>query len=282
MKIIIFIILFLFLYGLLARYLINKYNDPYYIDLFIGLPGCGKSSDIVKYAIKVNYNKTFYDRVYCNMENVAGTYFFDLPSLIEINKGRSSDDYIIPFKPNSVVCIDEAGYFINNRDFKNFSKFMQYLCRYVRHHKLYLRIYSQSVDTDKVIRDLSRRFYLLKKYLNCITLIKPISKDIDIGQDIDGNGKLVENYKFLSILDWRLTWLPRYFGLFDSHSVQSSNIVDNSVYNSYNTNISYAAKLHRYIFHSIKYFFINKFNIKPSFNISYNLYLFLRRVNYEY
>ena len=106
--IIIFICFFIFLFW--AK---KHFNDPYYIEIFFGLPGCGKSTDISKYAIKVLNGKTPYHKVYCNQKEVAGTYYFDLKNLIEINKDRNENNYIIPFEPNSCVCIDEASMYVN-------------------------------------------------------------------------------------------------------------------------------------------------------------------------
>lgn len=277
----ILILVFIFISFLVIMNIIaKKYDDPYYIDIFYGLPGSGKSTDIVKYSILVNTEKTPYDRVYCNMNNVAGTYYFNLKELIEINKNKNDDNYFIPFKENSVVCIDEAGYYINNRDFKNFSKFMQYLCRYVRHHKIYLRFYSQAIDTDLVIRNLARRYYILKKYFNCITLIKPIFKDMGIGMDNNGNGKLVESFQYASIFQFKFNWIPRYIGLFDSHEVKTKTINDNTVLCPYNENLKYATNLRLYIQHLLYkaykkiHFFLFNHN---SFKISLNSYLNLVR-----
>ena len=56
-----------------------------------------------------------------------------------------NEDYC-PFPPDSCVCIDEGGIEMFSRNFKAFDMELVKLFKLVRHHKLYVRIYSQSFD----------------------------------------------------------------------------------------------------------------------------------------
>lgn len=232
--------------------------DPYFCKIFYGLPGCGKSTHIAYTGVQVNTGKLKpFTKVYCNAPDVGGTYYFNLQELIKINSKRDENDYIIPFEENSIVCIDEAGIAVNGRDWKSFSKFLQYLCRKFRHHKISLYFYSQGFsDADKTIRTNCHQLLMIKKIFNCISFVRPIHKSLGLGKDSNGNGQPCEVYKYASIFSSKFIFIPRYVGLFNSHEVQASIVPTESIFNEYTDRFNYVKSTPLYI----KYVFISSFN----------------------
>lgn len=225
--------------------------DPYFCKIFYGLPGCGKSTYIAYLGVKVNTGKMMpYTKVYCNAPDVGGTFYFNLPELIKLNSKRDENDYIVPFEENSIVCIDEAGLAVNGRDWKSFSKFLQYLCRKFRHHKISLYFFSQGFsDADKTIRTNCHQLLMIKKIFNCISFVRPIHKSLGLGKDANGNGQPCEVYKYASIFNSKFIFIPRYVGLFNSHEVQASVVHSDTYFNEYTDKFNYVKSTPLYIRH---------------------------------
>ena len=211
LKIIMYIICAMYIF----LYMTKPYKNKYVIDMYIGGIGSGKTTSIVQYAYKVNKGKTPWKRVYCNVPSIHGTYYFDFKSMIK----ELNEDYC-PFPPDSCVCIDEGGIEMFSRNFKAFDMELVKLFKLVRHHKLYVRIYSQSFDIDKVVRNLVSNLYLTKKLFNVLAWHRPIRKKLGIAQDEDGNGQLVDTYEYDFPLFSHFTYIPRWVQFFDSYAVE--------------------------------------------------------------
>lgn len=196
MKIIIIILLFITLLILFIRN-----SNPYQLIMVFGKKGSGKSTFIAKYSQK--YLKKGYS-VFSNIK-IPGTYLIEPKNLINYD-----------FPPNSVIFIDEVALIWHNRDFKTFPKELIRFFKLQRHKKLRIYLFSQAFDdTDKVLRILTDKMYLIRRVGN-LSIARPINKMLGISTDEDGNGRLVDTYKYGSYFDSMFTYLPRYYHLFDS------------------------------------------------------------------
>lgn len=194
-----------------------KDRNFYKLIMIFGKKGSGKTSIIAKYSQK--YIKKGY-KVYCNVE-LPGTYLYD-PQDIGLNT----------FSPNSIVFCDEVGLIWHNRDYKNFKKCLIEWFKLQRHYKIRMYLFSQTFDTDKVLRDLTDEMYLITRLGKC-SILRKINKYIGISKDKDGNGQLVDCYKFGSIFDIKFIYLPRYYGLFKSFEVPELHLI-NATYQDFN------------------------------------------------
>lgn len=185
--------------------------------MIFGKKGSGKTTWIAKYSQQ--YLKKGY-KVYCNID-IPGTYKYD-PQQIGLNT----------FEPGSVVFCDEVGLIWHNRDFKNFKKCVIEWFKYQRQYKIRMYLFSQTFDTDKVLRDLTDEMYLIRR-LGKLSIARPISKQIGIAKDKDGNGQLVDTYTYGSIFDYKFTYIPRYVGLFKSYDPPVLPLIQ-STYSDYN------------------------------------------------
>lgn len=214
-KLLICIILLLFfvIYPLVLYYdkiLANKY----YVELNIGNIGTGKTADIIKNSIKSLKSGDF-DQVYSTID-CPNAYKFNFEDL---SKGFT-------FKPNSDVYIDEIGILFSNREFKTNSKAIIDWFKLCRHYQCRIHLYSQDADTDKKLRAICSKVYLLSRF-GVWTVKRPIVKKIDIGEDDNGNGRLVESYNKGSIFETKINYLPRYINLWDTYERSSLPIIPN-------------------------------------------------------
>lgn len=206
--IIVFIIVYLF---------ILSDSNPYRLIFLIGKRGSGKTSLIAKLSLK--YQRKGY-KVYSNIE-IPGNYVFD-PSNIGIDT----------FEPNSIVFLDEIGLLYDNRKFKDFKDYTVQWFKYSRQYKIKMYMFSQAFDVDKKIRDLTDEMYLLTR-LGKVTVIRKVHKKLGISTDQDGNGQLVDTYRFGSIFDTKFIYLPRYYGMFKSFDPPKLDIIE-ATYQDYN------------------------------------------------
>lgn len=175
-------------------------SNPYKFIMIFGKKGAGKTSYIAKMSIK--YLKKGY-KVYTNC-HIKGTEYFDV-----------SDVGLYTFPPNSVVFIDEIGLVWNNREYKSFQRSVREWFKYQRQYKIKLYAFSQAFDIDKTLRDLTDQIYLISR-LGKFSILRPVYKKVGISQDSNGQGTLVDQYAYGSIFSIKITFLPRYYGLFDS------------------------------------------------------------------
>lgn len=190
-------------------YHLIRYRNPYKLYMVFGKKGSGKSTLMVKLAIK--YRKKGFN-VYCNTL-IPGTYYID-----------TEDIGLVDIPPNSVLMIDEVGMIWDNRDFKNFKNYIRDYFKLQRHYRHVVYLFSQSFDIDKKLRDLTDHMYLIGNLFNCLSVARRITKTITIteaNKTQAGESKLVDQLKFDSLLlfwcgSLKLTYIPRYVKYFDS------------------------------------------------------------------
>lgn len=209
---IIFIFIFFFLtisellifYGFVTR----KFNNPYTLDVFFGKKGCGKSTTLQKLAFKY-YKRGWH--CFCD----KGDSFQPFVKPLDASKLYQ---YKLP--PNSIVFIGEANLHWDNRDFKDFPKPMQKFLRMQRHKKVKVIMFSQTYDTDKKIRDLADRLYIVSKKLKIWTLCCPyikIPKIIPASETRD-TAKMADDFLKISPFSFQhiITFIPAWINYFDS------------------------------------------------------------------
>lgn len=124
------------------------------VELYFGLPGCGKTTLLVSKALKaVKSGK--YDNVYCNVRiGVLGVTYID-------------NDCIGKYDLNNcLLLIDEATLFADNRAHKEFGKDkIQYFLLH-RHYNADIILFTQQWDgVDRKIRVITDRVYYVYKGL---------------------------------------------------------------------------------------------------------------------
>ena len=88
------------------------------------------------------------------------------------------------------------------------------------------------------------------------SLLIPVIRVIDIGHNVDGQGDIIDNYKYGSIFGIKWTYLPRYYGLFDSFDAPDLPII-NSVYQDYNEITQLYADSKKWVILKLREFFSN-------------------------
>lgn len=193
-------------------------HQPYYTEIRFGKKGSGKTCDIAKLSLKAQKKGI---KVYSNIE-IPGNFVFD-----------PNDMKDFTFEPGSLVLLDEVGLIWDNRDFKSFQKGFNVFFKYSRQYKLKIIMYSQAYnDIDLKIRLLFDKLSLMSR-IGKITLIRPIYKQVGIATDINGNGNIVDTYRFGWIFDWKFNYMPRYYGLFKSFNPPPRDIIQ-STFEDYN------------------------------------------------
>lgn len=192
------------------------------VSIYFGVPGCGKTSTAVKLAreesIKIFYGKSKYKNVFCNFEQsvpLVKTIPFDYLGKFDLS--------------DSLIIIDEASIFVDNRDFKTFSNDLRDFILLHRHYNCDILFFSQQWDgVDRKIRAVTERvFYLKRSLLPHTTIIYPLRYGIYIpstSSDKDGEfGEISQGYKLPPLLNrifaTRFNRKP-YYKYFDSYSVK--------------------------------------------------------------
>ena len=208
MKYVLFIIIASFLYSLVVK----KYKNPYKLYMVFGKKGSGKSSYLVRQAIR--YQKKGYI-VYTNMSDCC------LENIRIIDADTLGD--FVPVA-DSCLLLDEVGMLYDNRDFRNLKKSVRDFFKLQRHYKVVCFLASQTFDIDKKIRDLVDQMYLVSNVATAFSLVRPIRKTVTLTEaTAEGESRIAENLKFCFITSWRLLWIPstiRYFQTFYKHEFE--------------------------------------------------------------
>lgn len=189
-------------------------EDIWQLRFVFGKMGTGKTGLIAISSIKDMQDPQI-KHIYTSV-GIPGTIKFD-PS--EIGKGKT-------FPPYSSVYIDEFGLLYNSRDFKSFPKQAREFFKFCRQQRIKCTVYSQAPDIDKSVRDLAHSYGLLRR-IGPFTIEFDISKNIDIGNDMQGNGQLIDNYFKAGLIGGvHIHYLPRYFNLWNSFDPPLRDLID--------------------------------------------------------
>lgn len=186
----------------------KKYRNPWKLYMIFGKKGSGKSTYLVKTAIR--YIKKGYI-VYTN-----------IPDLVIQNVRLIDVDHLGDFVPvsHSVMLLDECGMIWDNRDYKKFKPSVRDFFKLQRHYKVIVYLASQTFDIDKKLRDLTDGMYLHKCILNVLSIGKRIYKSITLTESTsEAESRIAENLKFAPIWNWSFTWIPKYNKYFSSFNL---------------------------------------------------------------
>lgn len=179
------------------------------VDFYCGKKGCGKTATLSAFALE--YGKKGM-KVYTNVPGISNTYYFN-PKQLDDRKPS----------PNSIACLDEVSLIWSNRDFKNFKA--EEFFRYCRQYKVKVIMFSQTFDVDLKIRSLVDRIFLMTR-IGKVVLYRPVVKRLGVVQRQDGTGDLLDTFSYGSIFGWKLRYLPRYYGLFQTYNPPARLDVD--------------------------------------------------------
>lgn len=184
----------------------KKFQSPFLLIFLFGKKGAGKSSLMVYYMIK--HLKAGWT-VYTDLEGIKidGIRVFDIKQL-----NRAAPP------PRSLVCLDEVGLSMDNREYKSFTTGLRDFYALQRHYKCKVIVNSQAFDVDKKVRDRVDQFLFLQKIAGCITLVRPIIQTVRPNDmtTADCDSPVASKFRWGSIFSWRFLWLPKYAKFFDS------------------------------------------------------------------
>lgn len=208
MRTLLFIFLGILLFFFLLSVLTRKWRNPYKLYLIFGKKGSGKSTYLVKLALR--YMKKNYT-IYTNMPDMM------LPGVRLIDTDKIGD-----FVPvcDSLLLLDEVGMIWDNRNYKSFKPSVRDFFKLQRHYKVICYLASQTFDVDKKLRDLTDGMILNVNVFNVISLGRPIRRSITLTESTsEAESRIAENLKFAPLWRWKLTWIPRYAKYFKSFTV---------------------------------------------------------------
>lgn len=186
------------------------------VQLFFGLPGCGKTTLMTAFAYKGVLNKK-YKNVFCNVRiSVPGVTYIDNDCIGVYNIA------------DGLVLIDEATLFADSRAYKSFDQGkLTYFLEH-RHYNVDIMLFTQQWDgVDRKIRVITDRVYYVYKtpllghwftkyYRIPYGIIIPDSKKAQGGEHL---GEIIQGYckpSFLIRLLCPRIFRPRWYKYFDS------------------------------------------------------------------
>lgn len=197
-----------FVLVLLVGLLTKRWRNPWKLYLVFGKKGSGKSTYLVKLAVKY-LKKGFY--VYTNMEDMV------VPGVRLINIDDLGD--FIP-EANSLLLVDEVGMIWDNRNFKNFKPSVRDFFKLQRHYKVLVYLASQTFDIDKKLRDLTDGMILNINVLNVLTIGKTIVRKITLTESTsEAESRIAEDLKFRPFWHWKYTYIPKWSKYFNSFQI---------------------------------------------------------------
>lgn len=191
-------------------YLNRKYQNPYKLIFVFGKKGAGKSCYMVRQMLR--YLRRGWN-VYTDMADIRipGVRIIDLRHLSEFRP-----------EPKSLVCLDEVGISMDNRNYKSFPPGLRDFFKYVRKMKIVVIMNSQAYDVDKKVRDTTDSMLLLQSIGSLFSIARPIYRGITLTEpSADSESRIADVLRFGSIFSWHVYYMPSYFRYFDSLSMPS-------------------------------------------------------------
>lgn len=180
------------------------------IKCYFGVPGCGKSTILVK---EYRKNRKRYDYIYSINISIDG-----------VERITKNDLEKYKFK-NTLILWDEITMDADNREFKSFSKDLRDFFILHRHLGCDIIYATQNFENvDKKVRDLTCELWYMSKsvvpFLKSFTSAKRIYRKININEF---SSELTLGYRFCNFLEsifvsnFRLVFRPFYYRFFNTH-----------------------------------------------------------------
>lgn len=190
------------------------------VSLYFGVPGCGKTTTAVKLAISavvgIASGRSKYKRVFVNFD-VNYPFVTKIPF-----------EYIGKYDfRDSLIIIDEATLYVDNRDYKSFPEHLRNFFLLHRHYGCDIALFCQQWDAvDKKIRAITEKVYYIKQspFFPHRSIIYPLVYGIYIpsnSADKDEQfGEISQGYKLPGLIPRLLAQRydrRRYYRFFDSY-----------------------------------------------------------------
>ena len=180
------------------------------IKAYFGVPGCGKSTTLVK---EYKKNKRKYDYIYTINLKIK-----DVPMITKEDLEK------FKFK-NTLILWDEITMDADNREFKSFSKDLRDFFILHRHLGCDIIYATQNFENvDKKVRDLTCELWYMQKsvvpLLGQFTTTKRIYRTININEH---TSELTLGYRFCNFVEsifvsnFKIIFRPRFYKYFDTH-----------------------------------------------------------------
>ena len=180
------------------------------IKAYFGVPGCGKSTTLVK---EYKKNKKKYDYIYTINLKIKGVPMITKEDLENFK-----------FK-NTLILWDEITMDADNREFKSFSKDLRDFFILHRHLGCDIIYATQNFENvDKKVRDLTCELWYMQKsvvpLLGQFTTTKRIYRTININEH---TSELTLGYRFCNFVEsifvsnFKIIFRPRFYKYFDTH-----------------------------------------------------------------
>lgn len=195
------------------------------IELYFGLPRCGKTTLIASLALRASSGKRIngkrYKKVYCNV------HLEGMPSNVYYIKNEWIGKYDMS---DSLLLIDEGTIAFGSREWKSFGSQYRDLFLLHGHYRMDIKLFTQKWDgIDVIIRSITDRVYYVKKsvlfpfmsyyYRIPYGIIIP---DRKTNKHVNGQtlGEIIQGYckpGFFERLFCHKLYRPKYYKYFDSY-----------------------------------------------------------------
>ena len=199
-----YIILFPFVLYIALLVFSLRFRNPHTMCFVFGKKGSGKTCfmvhEIIKYAKK---GWTIYTDIPIKYDNVRIINAKDI--------GKFVPD------PHSLVCLDEVGITLGNRNYKSFTQDQIAFWKLQRHYHIRAILASQSWDADLKLRQLTDHMILQTNIGNIISVSRPIIRGITLTEPTsEGEARIADTLKFAPFWRWKFYYMPKYFKYFNS------------------------------------------------------------------
>ena len=196
---------------------------------YFGVPGCGKSTTLVK---EYRKNRKKYDNIYSVNIEIKG-----------VKQITKEDVRKYRFK-NALILWDEITLDYDNRNFKEFTKEDKEFWLLHRHMGVDIIYATQNYENvDKKIRDLTIELWYMSKSVvplfKGLTTTKRIYRNININEN---NSELTLGYRFCNkiegifVSNFKIIWRRKYYKYFNSFD--ELNLKERKQYEERNDNIT--------------------------------------------